>query len=247
MRCHIALTFQLRAEGRAWHTNGLQRCFRRRPPAALSAPTRRLGALPFANLWSVSRNSLQYSHSGSEQYGDASSSGDSSEAFAKNGLIGHAAILPPFKFSFLPPTCRSRKKYNFCYENRTRRWSSSTMRVSSSSHSLWPSLPPGAKICATNQTDERFGRGDLGAPKSGTTSGVTVGLHSGTPECLSGQSPDRGSLQRTRHARPLTYVSVPSAPLPHGESPSVIGCRAYLNFCVTRGSSAFTWKQRRKR
>jgi len=137
MRCHIALTFQLRAEGRAWHTNGLQRCFRRRPPAALSAPTRRLGALPFANLWSVSRNSLQYSHSGSEQYGDASSSGDSSEAFAKNGLIGHAAILPPFKFSFLPPTCRSRKKYNFCYENRTRRWSSSTMRVSSSSHSLW--------------------------------------------------------------------------------------------------------------
>jgi len=166
MRCHIALTFQLRAEGRAWHTNGLQRCFRRRPPAALSAPTRRLGALPFANLWSVSRNSLQYSHSGSEQYGDASSSGDSSEAFAKNGLIGHAAILPPFKFSFLPPTCRSRKKYNFCYENRTRRWSSSTMRVSSSSHSLWPSLPPGAKICATNQTDERFGRGDWGRQRA---------------------------------------------------------------------------------
>ena len=137
MRCHIALTFQLRAEGRAWHTNGLQRCFRRRPPAALSAPTRRLGALPFANLWSVSRNSLQYSHSGSEQYGDASSSGDSSEAFAKNGLIGHAAILPPFKFSFLPPTCRSRKKYNFCYENRTRRWSSSTMRGGRLGQSEW--------------------------------------------------------------------------------------------------------------
>src|SRR5215469_6801123 len=35
---------------------------------------------------------LQYSQSGSEQYCEPTSSGDSSEA--RNGLIGHAAMLP---------------------------------------------------------------------------------------------------------------------------------------------------------
>jgi hypothetical protein len=40
-------------------------------------------------------SSLQYSQPGSEQYGSPTSSGGSSDAFAKNGLIGHAAMLPP--------------------------------------------------------------------------------------------------------------------------------------------------------
>ena len=36
-------------------------------------------------------SSLQYSQPGSEQYGDPTSSEDSSETLARNGLIGHAA------------------------------------------------------------------------------------------------------------------------------------------------------------
>jgi len=53
-------------------------------------PVRSLLSLSWA-----SRRSLQYSQSVSQQCGGPTSSGDSSEAFARNGLIGHAAMRPP--------------------------------------------------------------------------------------------------------------------------------------------------------
>jgi hypothetical protein len=49
----------------------------------------------FLSLSWALRSSLQYQQSGSEQWGDPCSSGSSFAAFARNGLSGHAAMLPP--------------------------------------------------------------------------------------------------------------------------------------------------------